>query len=56
MRRAKKRKGIETQRVKAPTPTRENDALIGDEKQSGKQKKEEKERSREQALKPATEL
>ena len=46
MRRAKKRKGIETQRVKRLTPTWTSDALIGDEEQNRKQKKE-KERNRE---------
>ena len=39
MRRAKKRKGIETQRVKHPTPSRAFDALLGDEEQNGKQKR-----------------
>ena len=44
MRRAKK-KGIEVQRVKPLTPTPSIDALIGDEKQRGKKKKETKGRS-----------
>ena len=48
MRRVKKRKGIEAQRVK--TPSRAIDALIGDEKQ----KKEQKERNREEAPNLAT--
>ena len=39
-RRAKKRKGIELQKVKPPTPSRVIDALIGDEEQNRKQKKE----------------
>ena len=40
MRRAKKKKGIEGQMVKPSTPTRAINALIGDEEQNGKQKKE----------------
>ena len=40
VRREKKRKGIEVQRVKHPTPSRAINGLIGDEKQYGKQKKE----------------
>ena len=39
-RRAKKRKGIEAQRVKPSTPSQAIDALIGDEEQNGEQKKE----------------
>ena len=40
VRRAKKKKGIEEQRAKPPTPTRATNALIGDEEQNGKEKKE----------------
>ena len=40
--RMKKRKGIEAQRVKPPTPSRETDALIGDEEQNRKQKRTER--------------
>ena len=40
MRITKKRKGIEAQRAKPPTLTQSIDALIGDEEQNGKQKKE----------------
>ena len=39
MRRAKKKKESKGQRAKPPTPIRAIDALIGDEKQNGKQKK-----------------
>ena len=39
-RRAKKRKGIEAQRVKLPTPSREIDALIGDDGQKERKKKQ----------------
>ena len=39
VRRVKKRKGIEAQRVKPPTPSQAIDALRGEEKQNGKQKK-----------------
>ena len=39
MRRAKKRKGIEAQKIKHPTPSWTIDALIGDEEQSEKKKK-----------------
>ena len=39
MRRGKKRKGIEAQRVKHSTPSRTIDALIVGEEQHGKQKK-----------------
>ena len=46
VRRTKKNKGIEAQGVKPPTQTRAIDALIGEEEQNGKQKKEEKERGR----------
>ena len=35
--RGKKRKGIEAQRVKHPTPPRATDALIGEEEQNGNQ-------------------
>ena len=38
MRRGKKRKEIEAQRVKHPTPSQANDVLTGDEEQKGKQK------------------
>ena len=34
MRRGNKRKGIEAQRAKHPTPSRATDALIGDEEQN----------------------
>ena len=40
VRREKKRKGIEAQTVKHSTPSRATYALIGDEEQNGKQKKE----------------
>ena len=40
VRRVKKRKWIEAQRVKHPTSSRATDALIGDEEQNGKQQKE----------------
>ena len=40
MRKVKKRKGIEEQRVKYFTPPLATDALIGNEEQSGKQKNE----------------
>ena len=40
MRRMKKRKGIEAQGVKPPIPFRVNYALIGDEEQNRKQKKD----------------
>ena len=39
-RRAKERKSIEAQSVKPPTPSRAINALIGDEEQNGKRKKE----------------
>ena len=42
VRRAKKRKGIDSQRMKHPTPPRAIDALIGDEEQNGKLKRTEK--------------
>ena len=38
--RREKKKGIEAQMTKAPTSTRASDALIRDEEQNGKQKKE----------------
>ena len=38
-RRTKKRKGIEAQRTKPPTPSRVANAFIGHEEQNGKQKK-----------------
>ena len=38
-RRAEKRKGIEAQRVKHPTESWANDALIGNEEQNGKRNK-----------------
>ena len=38
MRKEKKKKGIEAQRAKHPTPSWATDELIGDEKQNGKQK------------------
>ena len=51
----KKRKGIEAQRVKSPpTQSWAIDALIGDEEQSGKQRKEQKERNRDQTPNPST--
>ena len=40
--RAKKRKGIEAQRVKPPNLFRAIDALIGDEEPNGKQEKKKK--------------
>ena len=39
MKRVKKRKGIKALRVKHPTPSREIDALIGEEEQNGKEKR-----------------
>ena len=42
MRRGKKRKGVEAQRVRSPTSIRAIDALIGDEEQNGKESKEKK--------------
>ena len=39
VRRVKKRKGVEAQRVKPPTPPWAIDALAGDEEQKGKQKR-----------------
>ena len=36
----RKKKGIEAQRVKHPTPSRAIVALVGDEERNGKQKKE----------------
>ena len=39
MRRVKKMKGIETQRVKHPTPSQTVDGLVGNEEQNGKQKR-----------------
>ena len=39
MERVKKRKEIEAQRVKHPTPSRTTDALIGEEEQNGKQRR-----------------
>ena len=52
VRRAKKTKGIEAQRAKHPTPSRTNDALIGDEEQNGK--RENKKKETEQIQNPAT--
>ena len=46
MRKAKKKKEIEAQRAKPPTPTQTIDALIGDEERNGKQRKEEKEKQK----------
>ena len=46
MRRVKKKKGIEAQRVKPLTPSRAIDALIGDEEQNGKHKKEGKKKKK----------
>ena len=43
MRRMKKKKGAEVQKVKPPTPTLAIDALIGDEEQNENRKKEQKE-------------
>ena len=40
MRRAKKRKGIEAQRVKPSTPFQETDGHIEDEEENGRQKKQ----------------
>ena len=50
----KKRKGIEAQKVKPLNPTRAIGALIGEEEQNGKPKKERKERSKEQEPNPTT--
>ena len=46
VRRAKKRKGIEAQRVKHPTTSQDVDGLIGDEEQIGKQKSKKKKKER----------
>ena len=40
MRKAKKGKGIETQRVKYPISSRATDVFIGDEEQNGKQEEQ----------------
>ena len=40
VRRVKKKKGIEAQRAKPPTPIWAIEALIGNEEQNGKKKKE----------------
>ena len=42
MRRGKRRKGIEAQKVKHPTPSQPTDAFIGDEEQNGKETEENK--------------
>ena len=42
VRRSKKRKGIEAERPKLPTPSWEIDALIGQEEQNGKGKRKKK--------------
>ena len=42
----KKRKGIEAQRVKHPTPSQATDALTGEEEQNGKQKRTKRNRKR----------
>ena len=42
MRRAKKMKGIEVQRVRPPKPSQPIDTLIEDKEQNGNQKKEKK--------------
>ena len=42
VRRAKKRKGIEAQRAKPPTPSQATDTQIGNEEQNEKQKKNKK--------------
>ena len=39
VRKVKKRKGVEAQRVKHPTPSQATDALIGEKEQNGKQKR-----------------
>ena len=52
-RRAKKKKGIETQRVDLPNPSQAIDVPIGDGEQNAKQKKG-KERNRERVPNPAT--
>ena len=44
MRRVKKRKGTEVQRVKAPSKSWADDALIGEKEQKGKQRRKKKER------------
>ena len=53
-RRAKKREGIEAQRVKFSAISRAINVLIGDEEQKIKQKKKEKRKNRRQGLNPAT--
>ena len=53
MTKVKKRKGIEAQRGNPFTSSQTNDALIGDEEQTRKQKKNKKE-SREQVPNPVT--
>ena len=42
MRRTKKKKGIKARSAKPPPATQAIDALIGDEEQNGKQKKQQK--------------
>ena len=54
MRRANKKKGVEAQRAKIPTPTRAFDAFIWDDLKRRKQKKEQKERSMEWIFNPVT--
>ena len=56
MRRAKKRKGIEVQRVKHPTPSWAIDALIGVEGMMSimESRREQKERNMERVHNPAT--
>ena len=44
--RVEKRKGIEAQRVRHPTPCQATDALTGDEEQNGKQKRTKKKETR----------
>ena len=50
VRKGKESKRIEAQRVSLPTPSQAIDALIGDEEQNGKQKKETESRSPTQLL------
>ena len=54
VKREKKRKGTEAQRVKLPTLSRTTDALKGDEEQNGKQKKEKRQTERTIQSSPTT--
>ena len=57
VRRAKKRKGIEAQKVEFPTPFRAIDALLGNEEQNGlKKQKTQNEREKDSILKLKVEI